>query len=352
MSEDESRDHEPTQKKLDDARTKGDLPRSADLTGAMVMLAFAGVALFAGAGLLAAFGRAAAGLIEGIGAPGRTGAAGGAVLAMLWPTLPFLLVPALAAALSIAAQRAWVFAPKKLQPDLKRLGLIANAGRRFGRQGMVEFAKNVAKLVATAALAGWFIATSLPELLLAGRIDGRPAAVVPVVVLGRFLVLAAGLALAFGAIDYLWQFFDFRRRNRMSHQELKEEFREAEGDPHMKGERRARARAIAMNRMLADVAKADVVIVNPTHYAVALRWARGTGRAPVCVAKGTDAVAARIRERAAVHGIPIRSDPPTARSLHATVEIGREIGRDQYAAVAAAIRYAEKMRAQVRARGF
>jgi flagellar biosynthetic protein FlhB len=101
--------------------------------------------------------------------------------------------------------------------------------------------------------------------------------------------------------------------------------------------------------MLADVARADVVIVNPTHYAVALEWKRGSGRAPVCLAKGTDEVAARIRERARDNKVPIFSDPPCARAIHATVEVGEEIRREQFAAVAAAIRFAEKMREKARA---
>lgn len=134
----------------------------------------------------------------------------------------------------------------------------------------------------------------------------------------------------------------------MSRLELIEEFKEAEGDPHMKGQRRRRAEAIATNRMLAEVPRADVVIVNPTHYAVALRWDRGSRRAPVCVAKGIDDVARRIREVAATAGVPIRSDPPTARAIHASIDIGQEILPDHYAHVAAAIRFAERMRRHAR----
>ena len=104
-----------------------------------------------------------------------------------------------------------------------------------------------------------------------------------------------------------------------------------------------------MKQMLADVAKADVIIVNPTHYAVALEWKRGSGKAPVCLAKGVDEVAARIRERAKEHKIPIWSDPPCARAIHATVEIGQEIKREHFAAVAAAIRFGEQMRQKAKA---
>jgi flagellar biosynthetic protein FlhB len=148
----------------------------------------------------------------------------------------------------------------------------------------------------------------------------------------------------FGGLDYLWQVLRHRRDARMSRQEVTEEHREAEGDPHARAHRRSRGQEIALNRMLRDVPDADVVIVNPTHYAVALKWDRSSGRAPVCLAKGVDEIAARIRERAMGANVPIHRDPPTARALFATIDIGEEVGRAQYKAVAAAIRFAEAMR--------
>jgi flagellar biosynthetic protein FlhB len=127
-----------------------------------------------------------------------------------------------------------------------------------------------------------------------------------------------------------------------------DETKNSEGDPHLKQERRARAQAIAAQQMMSDVPKADVIIVNPTHYAVALKWARKAGSAPTCVAKGVDEIAMRIREVAMENGVPIHSDPPTARALHAVTEIGHEIAPDQYQAVAAAIRFADQMRDRAR----
>jgi len=156
------------------------------------------------------------------------------------------------------------------------------------------------------------------------------------------------VSIVFTLPDILWKWFDHRRKNRMSRQEMQDEHKDSEGDPHMKAARRQRGVDIAMKQMLADVAGADVVIVNPTHYAVALQWKRGSGRAPVCVAKGTDEVAARIRAKATEASVPIWSDPPCARAIHATVKIGDEIARDHFAAVAAAIRFAEKMREKAR----
>ena len=165
------------------------------------------------------------------------------------------------------------------------------------------------------------------------------------------LTTACLIAVTIAAVDIVWQRFSHSRRLRMSLQEMREEHRQSEGDPHVKGQRRSRAEAIATNRMLLDVPKADVVIVNPTHYAVALRWSRAKGSAPVCVAKGEDAVALRIREVAATAGVPVHVDPPTARALHATVEIGREIAPEHYRAVAAAVRFADRIRRAAKARG-
>ncbi len=119
-------------------------------------------------------------------------------------------------------------------------------------------------------------------------------------------------------LDYGWQYLQHRRRNRMSRQEMVDEHKDSDGDPHMKGHRRQRGREIAMSQMLQDVAKADVIVVNPTHYAVALKWKRGDKTAPICLAKGVDDVAARIREKAAEVGIPIHRDPPTARAIYAS----------------------------------
>ena len=158
------------------------------------------------------------------------------------------------------------------------------------------------------------------------------------------------LSIVIAALDLAWVNFDHRRKLKMTLQELRDETKESEGDPAVKAKRRRRATEIATNRMLADVPRADVVVVNPTHYAVALAWTRKRGSAPRCVAKGTDEIAARIREIAGESGIPIHRDPPTARTLHATVDIGQEIPPELYRAVAAAIRFAEDMRRRMRER--
>jgi len=134
----------------------------------------------------------------------------------------------------------------------------------------------------------------------------------------------------------------------MSRQEMVDESKESEGDPHLKQERRQRAQANATSQMMSDIPDADVVVVNPTHYAVVLKWNRLPGAAPICVAKGVDKIADQIRKIANENGVPIHSDPPTARTLHSIVQIGAEVPPELYAAVAAAIRFSEKMKLRIK----
>ena len=191
----------------------------------------------------------------------------------------------------------------------------------------------------------------LPDLVQSVETGPRACAGLLVHLCFQFLVLALLIAIALGVVDAIFQFQEHRRRNRMSRKDIRDEAKDAEGDPHMRQARRFRAQSIAASRMMADVPAADVVIVNPTHYAVALRWSRAPGSAPVCVAKGVDEIAATIRRIAQEAGVPVHHDPATARALHGTVEIGQEIEEAHYAPVAAAIRFAERMRHKARERG-
>ncbi|MEM6421416.1 MAG: EscU/YscU/HrcU family type III secretion system export apparatus switch protein, partial [Pseudomonadota bacterium] len=211
--------------------------------------------------------------------------------------------------------------------------------------GLVEFAKSVVKLllllgVLAAALLAMADTLSLsvhtpPRLL--GRALEEP--------LGRLMTGTLIVAIAIGAADFLWQRHSHAARLRMTHEELKKETRESEGDPQTSARRRERAKEIAGNRMLDAVPEASVVITNPAHYAVALAWSREPDSAPRCVAKGIDEMAAAIRERAEGAGVPLRPDPPTARALYAATRIGQEIAPEHYRAVAAAILFADEIRA-------
>ena len=357
--EDEGRDHDPTQKKLEDARARGDIARSADLTAAAAMGGFLLVVLVFGPRAMIGFGQGAQSFLGQAGRIARRGDAlagswgvAGWVMQLILPLAGFFVAPGLAALLCLLAQRGVIFSGEKLAPRLSRINPFANAARRFGRSGLFDYTKSLVKLLVIGGLAGWFLTARLPQALLSMQLAAPQVGALTLRLLSEFLIFATMIAALFGMADFVWQKFDYLHRNRMTRQEMIDEFRQSEGDPHVKGQRRQLAQTIALNRMLADVARADVVVVNPTHFAVALKWSRASGRAPICLAKGTDAVAARIRERAAEAGVPIHSDPPTARALFAGVEIGDEIRAEHYAAVAAAIRFAERMRRRARERGF
>lgn len=351
MSEDDTeREHEATQKKLDDARKKGEIARSGEVS---VAAAYGGLLLAAtllGPAMLRNIGERALTVIAiPSGAPHETLAHGlRGAFAMIVPTLPLFAVPALLVLAALLAQRTLLFTPEKIAPKLSRINPIANAKQKFGRSGLAEFAKSFAKLLVTSLLLGLFVGSGLPRMIATQQLDAPLSFVVLASLFTDFLARILAVIGCIAILDWLWQRHEFRRRNQMSRRELMDELKESDGDPHIKGQRRRRAEAIALQRMLTDVPKADVVIVNPTHYAVALRWERGSGRAPVCVAKGVDEMAARIREVAATAGVPIHSDPPSARALFASIEIGREILPEHYAPVAAAIRFAETMRRKAR----
>jgi len=357
MSEEEDsseKEHEPSQKRLEDARQKGEIPRSTDLTTAASYAGLLLAGLAVGPAVVTALAESTLMLLDqpdrmtGRFLGGGGGLAGGLLGGVMVAVLPIFLLPSVAALVALLAQRALVFAPGKLQPKLNRISLISGAKNKFGAKGLFEFAKSFGKLVVTSILLWLFLISRAGEILMALHLSPGVATAMMMRLILDFMALVLCLSLLMGAIDFFWQRADHQRRHRMSRKEVMDEQKSSEGDPHMKARRRQKAQDIATNRMLIDVATADVVIVNPTHYAVALRWNRASRRAPVCVAKGVDVVAARIRERAALAGVPVHRDPPTARALHATVEIGVEIRPDHYRAVAAAIRFAERMRKTAR----
>ncbi len=348
---------EATPQKLKKARDKGEFARSTDLS---VAASYAGLVLaLMGFGVVA-MQRAGAALMGFLDHPARLAdlvfqgsggaAALGGILSDLLRALAVLfVVPAAMVLISILGQRAFAVTPSKLQPKLSRVSILKNAQQKFGRAGLFEFAKSFVKLSLYSVCLGWLIMARLPEILAASAAPFQTG----LMLLGRigiaFLVLALLISLAIGVIDTIWQHQEHLRKNRMSRKEIMDESKEAEGDPHMKQQRRQRGQEIAAKQMMADVPGADVVIVNPTHYAVVLKWDRAPGSAPTCVAKGVDAVAARIREIAQESGVPIHSDPPTARALFAAVDLGQQIPEAQYRAVAAAIRFADRIRKRAKA---
>ncbi len=353
--DDTEKTHDATPKKLEDARKRGEVPKSTDLTTSASYIGFIVALMLLGVegatkmlGTFSTLIRDADRLaisISDLGGPWLMGSIVGGisgVIALLFG------MPALAVLGVLFAQRAIVFAPEKVAPKLNRISVISGLKNKFGAKGLFEFAKSAFKLVLISVLLVWFVAGRLDELITTTAMSPGQLASGIGTILMDFLLLVFVATLLIGGADYLWQYAHHLKTNRMSLKEIKDETKDSQGDPHFKQLRRQRGYEIAMNQMLSDVPKADVIVVNPTHYSVALQWDRSSGTAPVCVAKGVDEIAARIREIAEENKVPIFSDPPTARALHATVEIGAQIERDQYRAVAAAIRFAEEIREKMR----
>ncbi|MDO5621675.1 MAG: flagellar type III secretion system protein FlhB [Paracoccus sp. (in: a-proteobacteria)] len=350
MAEDEDKQFEPTEQRLRKAREDGDIPRSTEVNAALAYIGLAIALMVVMPFFLRAWLPMAGRAMGDEGWPeigafdlarALAGFAGVAVLALV-------AIPALIILAGITAQRGFAVSTKKLKPDMKKLNPFSNAKKKFGPSGLVTFAISAGKAIAV-GVGGWFLFRSLLILLSeTGFMGERQWLSATGLILMRVLALAITISVAFAVIDLFWKRREHLKKLRMSRKEMQDEHKDSEGDPHLKQQRRQKAVEIATSSMLADVAKADVIVVNPTHYAVALEWKRGSGRAPVCVAKGVDQVAARIREKAGEHQVPIWSDPPCARALYATVDIGHEIHPEHFAAVAAAIRFAEAMREKAR----
>ena len=345
------RTEDPTPKRLEEALRRGDVVKSSEVNtwfliagGTLMIMVFGGQA----AGSLQATFR---GLLaksyqistDGPGLVALVKTVASDVIAALGIPLLLLGIAALAANL---IQHRIVFTTEPVKPQLTRISLAAGLTRLFSRQALANFAKGLAKL----GLIGAVMASLLwPQRhRLGGLVSIDPAVILPLMrslavqLLGTVVAILAIIATA----DYLFQYRQWYERQKMSLRELKEEYRQSEGDPAVKGKLRQLRNTRLRKRIMAAVPKASVVITNPTHFAVALKYERGMN-APVCVAKGLDLIARKIREIAEAHDIPVVENPPLARALHGTVEIDQEIPPEHYRAVAEIIGYIMRLRRMV-----
>ncbi|AQV96533.1 flagellar biosynthesis protein FlhB [Cupriavidus necator] len=257
---------------------------------------------------------------------------------MVWDSLlaflPLLLLFGVAALAAPLLLGGWVFSTKSFAPQFSRLSPLAGLGRMFSTHSLVELLKAVAKSLLVGSVGAWVLWRRLPEAIALMNAPVQEA-LLHMVDLVLHCCLAVSLSLlVVAAIDVPWQYWEFFKKLRMTKEEVKQEFKESEGDPHIKNRIRQQQRAMARRRMMTEVPKADVVVTNPTHFAVALRYEEGRMGAPRVVAKGTGDIAARIRALAAEHRVPLMSAPPLARALHRHVELGQEIPAGLYTAVA------------------
>lgn len=341
----ESKTEEPTEKKLSDAVEKGNVPfaREAALFGSIAGILCAGLLL--GSWSTERVASTLQAVLDGAGTlrlDDREGAAN-LVTALLTATAGAILpVMAVIAAGTIAAslmQNVPSAAGERIAPQGSRISPVSGWGRLFGRQGMVEFAKSLIKLIVVSALT--FVTlkslwSSFEGALLTDPVI-LPQSLQNLVV--QYLVVLTVLAGLLAAGDLVWSRIKWRRDLRMTPHEIKEEMKQAEGDPYIKARIRSIARQRSSRRMLDKLPQASMVIVNPTHYAVALRYAREEGGAPVVLAKGVDFLALKIRELATKHEVPIVENKPLARALHDKVEVGTQIPPEFYRAVAEIIHF-------------
>lgn len=257
-----------------------------------------------------------------------------AIFDSLLAFLPLLLMFGVAALLAPLAMGGWLFSSKSFMPDFTRLSPLQGLGRMFSSQSLVELAKAIAKSVLVGGVGAWMVWHKLPEAIALMNAPVQEALLHMMELVLYICGMVAGSLLLVAVLDVPWQLWTFYKKLRMTKEEVKQEMKESDGDPHVKARIRQQQRAMARRRMMTEVPKADVVVTNPTHFAVALRYEEGRMGAPRVVAKGTEEVAARIRELAAEHRVPILSAPPLARALHRHVELGHEIPAGLYTAVA------------------
>lgn len=265
-------------------------------------------------------------------------------LSMLLYTSPFFGVLMLLAIVSNVAQTGLIYAPSKVKPEMKKISLIAGVKRMFSMRSVVEFLKGIAKL-SLVSIVSYSLAIPvlvdigiMPDYSIAAVLD-RLYLVSIMITLGSVIVMTV-----VGVLDFAYQKFEFTKSMRMSRQEVKDEYKDTEGDPQIKARIRKLRAERAQQRMMSNVPNADVVVTNPTHYAVALTYKMDEMQAPRLVAKGVDSLAFKIREVAEAHSVPIVENPPLARALFASVELDEEIPVEHYQAVAEVIGYVMKLK--------
>jgi flagellar biosynthetic protein FlhB len=257
---------------------------------------------------------------------------------------PFFLLVVFATVITPLMLRGWLFSTKALMPKFNRLNPASGIKRMFSSQGLVELVKALAKVGLLGGVAVWLIWVNVESVFSLSMESPVQAIQHMGDLIGKIFLLVSAAMVFVVMIDLPFQIWSHFKKLRMSKEELRRESKESEGDPHMKARIRAQQREMARRRMMSEIPTADVVVTNPTHYAVALKYTEGKMGAPRVVAKGADAVAARIRELAAEHKIPMLEAPPLARALFRHTEIGNEIPATLYAAVAEVLAYVFQLR--------
>ena len=347
----QERTEEPTPKRLREAREKGQVPRSKELSAMLVTLTGAVTLLLFGGHFV---GNVAGILEEGLShsrevvydtnnLPNVFRAAVAEGLSTVAPIMVVCIIAALAAPSLIGG---WSFSLQSMQPKLSKLNPISGLGRIFGARGGMELLKAIGKVFAVALVAGLLFWSQAEQYLSLGD-AAMPQAIFDAgnLIAFCFTILAMSLILI-ALVDVPFQLWDHNRKLKMTRQEVKDENKETEGKPEVKQKVRETQQEMSRRRMMEDVPKADVVVTNPTHVSVALQYDARDMDAPKVIAKGQGYVALRIREIAHDHEIPLLEAPPLARALDATTDIGKEIPARLYMAVAQVLTWVFQLRRQ------
>ena len=341
---------DPSEKRLRESRERGEVARSKELTTAAVTITASVALLMSGRSV----GVQLAGIFrdsfrvdhQSLEDPSSlTTALAHAIVVALGAVTPILAAAAIAAFLAPLALGGWIFGPTAFLPDPSKLDPLAGFKRMFGTRGLVELGKSILKLVVVGTIAAFITRSMMGDMLSLGSLPaevgiGRAASLT----VRALLFTSCGLLLI-AAVDAPYQWWSFNQKLKMSLQEMRDEMKENEGRPEVKAKIRQLQQKMSKRRMMRAVPTADVVVTNPTHYAVALKYDPAKSRAPRVVAKGKDLVALDIRRLAQEHNVPLFEAPPLARAIYGTTEIDREIPQGLYVAVAQVLSYVFQVKA-------
>ncbi|MEP1142604.1 MAG: flagellar type III secretion system protein FlhB [Henriciella sp.] len=262
--------------------------------------------------------------------------------------LPLLAALMACVFIMLVLQQAIAFSTKKLKPDMKKINPIENIKNKYGQKGLTDFLQDAAKMIFAGLIAAYFMSFFAANFYAGSAISKGQLVDFTLGQVVKLILFFASFQLLLALMDVPMQRYFHANKLKMTREDLKNEMKQSEGDPQLKQQRRERGTQITRGDMLKNVETATVIMVNPEHYAVALKWDPNGEQAPVCVAKGVDHLAAKIREVAQANHVPIYRDPPTARSLYSLIEVDEEIRQEHFAAVAAAIQYVDRVRQRLR----
>ncbi len=339
----------PTPRRMQEARDDGNIARSTDLTAAMMLLGGIVALQMLGAHMFEGLGAATRVLLTAEHSPNPTRIEGVGEMtyysAYMFATSlgPMVIAVAAVGLLASLGQVGFLLTAKPLEPNFGKLSPLKGISNLFNLRAVMRLVMSVQKVILIAAVAIWFVVRDMPKIVHIAEMGTLQAFGAAGTIVYSLALKLAILLLIMALIDYAFQRWQHEQDLKMSKQDVKEEMKSMEGDPQIKQRRTRVARQLAMQRVAQAVPQADVIVTNPTHFSIALKYESGSMRAPKVVAKGADFMALRIRQIAIAHGIPLVERKPLAQALYKTVEIGEEVPPEHYAAIAEILAYVYRL---------